>query len=140
MPTTIKPKAKKEDGMFMKAFKAMFGVFAASLLYWLMILFVLLVFIFCVYRIYHLRQCKQEPDGTFKETGDVDKDGNPIRKENTKTVCQKASDHDSANQAAIYLYYIIAVISGLILLVVFLPYIIQGIAWSIGSSIGDNMF
>lgn len=139
--STIKPqRSKKDEGMFIKAFKGTFGVLGAYYLFWFGILLVLSLFIFSIYRIYKIKECKQEHDGTFRETSNIDTDGNPVEIQNKKTICKKDNELNEHDKAELYGWYTIASITGIILLVVIIPYIIQFIGWMFGIIIYDSIF
>ena len=139
--STIKPqRSKKDEGMFIKAFKGTFGVLGAYYLFWFGILLVLSLFIFSIYRIYKIKECKQEHDETIRKTNNTDAKGNSKINKNKKTICKKDNELNEHDKAALYGWYTIAGITGLILLVVIIPYIIQFIGWMFGIIIYDSIF
>lgn len=141
MPSVIKPKRSiKKEGVFVKAFKGTFGVLGALFIYWTIVLLVLSLFIFSIYRIMKIKECKKEPDGTFRKTNNIDSNGEPIIIPNEKTICKKDNELNEHDKATLYGWYGIAGITGIILLIIIIPYIIQFIGWIFGSMLVDSIF
>lgn len=126
-------------GIFFDAFKGMLGVYAATIVYGLFILFVLAGFIGGVFLFLSAKDdlCtkkeRQQQTRTRRVGGRTETYTEDVE------VCleeKSPSEGDGNTKAKYYGGIVMMIIFGILLLIILLPAIIDGLGWAIGSNLG----